>query len=174
MTLRKLAGAAVFAVAVTACDSMPALPSWVPFLGRKPEPPAAPVARAPQPAPDTATPPPAQPPPPPRVMADEPWTPVDTGTVAPGMTREQVIALWGVPVAERSQGEWHYLYFRNGCERSCGTFDLVLLQQGAVVDAVVRGPGHNYAGESSSPPGKVPQSTPPGGVMAVPPLSGAP
>lgn len=176
MTLRNLAVVAVLGIALTGCDSMPAIPSWVPFLGKKEEPTPAPVARAPQPVVDTTT--PAQvesaPPPPARVVADEPWTPIDTGTVAPGMTREQVIALWGVPVSERAQGEWLYLYFRNGCEYTCGMFDLVLLQNGAVVDAVVRGPGHNYSGESSSPPGKLPAATPPGGgTLTVPPVGGA-
>jgi hypothetical protein len=172
MTLSKLASAAILGLALTACDSMPAIPSWVPFIGKKEEPPPAPVVA--QPAPDTTTPPPveAPPPPPPRVVADEPWTPVDTGTVAPGMTREQVIALWGVPVSERVQGEWLYLYFRNGCEYSCGMFDLVLLQNGAVVDAVLRGPGHNYSGESSSPPGKLPERTPPGGTTVTVPVGG--
>jgi len=151
---------------LTACDSMPKIPSWVPLIGSKEEPPAPVVAAAPAPVDSTPKEAPAPPPPQPaqRVTADEPFTPVDTGTVSPGMSREQVISLWGVPVAERTQAEWTYLYFRNGCEHSCGMFDLVLLQGGQVVDAVVRGPGHNYAGESSSPPGKLPAATPPGGA----------
>ena len=67
------------------------------------------------------------------------------------MTRDQVIAVWGPPVAERSRESWTYLFFRNGCEATCGTFDTVFLENGQVVDAVVRGPGHTYAGVSSSP-----------------------
>ncbi len=167
MTLRRLAGVAVLTVTLTGCDK---IPSWVPFLGKKEEPPPAPVVRAPAP-PDTtpkAPPPPA--PRPARAMTDEPWTPVDTGTVTPGMSRDEVIALWGVPVAERTRDDWTYIYFRNGCEVTCGTFDLVLLQNGQVVDAVVRGPGHTYAGESSSPAGKKPEVTPAGD--AVPPAPG--
>lgn len=162
MTFRKLAGVAVMTAALTGCDRVP---SWVPFIGHKEPPPPAPVVRAPTPAADTTpqAPPPA---PAPRVAVDEPWTPLDTGTVTPGMTREQVISLWGVPVAERTQEQWIYLYFRNGCEVTCGMFDLVLLQGGQVVDAVVRGPGHTYAGESSSPSGKVPEATPPAGTPA--------
>ncbi|MSR06917.1 MAG: hypothetical protein EXR93_07630 [Gemmatimonadetes bacterium] len=76
------------------------------------------------------------------------------------MTREQVISLWGVPVAERTKDQAIYLYFRNGCEATCGTFDLVVLEGGQVIDAVVRGPGHHYAGESTSPAGKKPEATP--------------
>jgi hypothetical protein len=92
---------------------------------------------------------------------DEPWTPTDTGTVTPGMAREQVVGLWGQPVAERAAGAWTYLYYRNGCEVSCGTFDVVFLENGQVVDAIVRGPGHAYAGSSSSPPGREPAANVP-------------
>jgi hypothetical protein len=92
---------------------------------------------------------------------DEPWTPTDTGTVTPGMPRDQVVGLWGQPVAERAAGAWTYLYYRNGCEVSCGTFDVVFLENGQVVDAIVRGPGHAYAGSSSSPPGREPAATVP-------------
>jgi hypothetical protein len=44
-----------------------------------------------------------------------------------------------------------YLYYRNGCEYTCGTADVVFLQNGHVVDAVLRWPGHGYSGQSSSP-----------------------
>lgn len=149
---------------VSACDK-------IPFLSKKPAPPAttaAPVAAAP--APDTTEPPPppqAQAPPPapqaatPASLVDEPWTPVDTGTVAPGMSRDQVIAVWGIPVAERTSDGRTYLYFRNGCEVTCGTFDVVFLENDQVVDAIVRGVGHTYAGTSSSPPERQGQMTPP-------------
>lgn len=90
---------------------------------------------------------------------DEPWTPTQTGTVSPGMDRDQVIAVWGKPVAERSEGSWTYLYFRNGCEASCGTFDVVFLEGGKVVDAIVRGAGHVYDGTSSSPRGRKAEPT---------------
>jgi hypothetical protein len=95
-------------------------------------------------------------------LTDEPWTPVDTGTVDPGMTRDQVVAVWGVPVAERAQGNHTYLYFRNGCEVTCGTFDVVFLDDNKVVDAIVRGPGHTYSGVSSSPRARTPQEARPG------------
>lgn len=92
---------------------------------------------------------------------DEPWAPVDTGTVSPGMTREEVVATWGGPATERSAGDWTYLFYRNGCEVTCGTFDVVFLQGGQVVDAIVRGRGHTYSGISSSPIGRQAEFTPP-------------
>ena len=144
---------------VSACDK-------IPFLGKKPAPPADTVAQvAAAPAPETTQAPP--PPPPaqqssaPAPLVDEPWTPVDTGTVTPGMTRDQVIAVWGIPVAERTSDGRTYLYFRNGCEVSCGTFDVVFLENDQVVDAIVRGEGHTYAGTSTSPPERQGEMTPP-------------
>lgn len=94
-------------------------------------------------------------------LVDEPWTPTHTGTVEPGMTRMDVIAVWGEPVAESTAGNRAYLYYRNGCEVTCGTFDLVFLEDDQVVDAIVRGPGHTYAGVSSSPDDRVAEFTPP-------------
>lgn len=147
-------------LAAAGCDK-------IPFLSKKQAaPPADTVAAAP--AADTTH---APPPPPAPVtpatravtaaMEDEPWTPIDTGTVAPGMTRDQVIAVWGIPVAERTTEARTYLYFRNGCEVSCGTFDVVFLENDQVVDAIVRGMGHTYAGTSSSPPERQGVMTPP-------------
>jgi hypothetical protein len=161
--MRRIAQGAAPAVllAIVACDKLP-------FIGQRSQPPqdTAQVAAPPPAAADTV---PAPPPPEPapvepvatRPLVDEPWTPLDTGTVNPGMARDDVIAIWGVPVAERTNGAWTYLYFRNGCEVSCGTLDVVFLENGQVVDAVVRGPGHNYSGVSSSPPDRVPERTVP-------------
>ncbi len=95
-----------------------------------------------------------------RQSRDQAWTPTDTGTVRPGMTRDQVIAVWGAPLTERTMGTWTYMYYRNGCEVSCGTHDIVFLENGQVVNAIVRGQGHTYAGMSSSPPGRTPEFTP--------------
>lgn len=144
---------AALALGLGACDK-------IPFLGKKPPAPPDTTTKVAT-APDTTHPAP----PPPRSaapLADEPWTPTDTGTVAPGMTRDQVISLWGVPVAERTLEGRTYLYFRNGCEVSCGTFDVVFLENDQVVDAIVRGPGHSYTGTSSSPPERKGQMTKPG------------
>ncbi|MBI3983622.1 MAG: hypothetical protein HY337_11980 [Gemmatimonadetes bacterium] len=161
--IARVAGPAVLLI-LTACDK-------IPFIGKKAEPPADTAQVAAAPAVDTmAAAVPAEPPPAAAgPLVDEPWTPVDTGTVNPGMTREDVITVWGVPVAERTSGVWTFLYFRNGCEVSCGTFDVVMLQNGQVVDAVVRGPGHVYSGVSSSPPGRPAERT----VPAVPGPTGA-
>jgi len=126
--------------------------------------------QAPAAADTTMMAPPAATTPPPRVAAirmpavDEPWTPTDTGTVNPGMTRDEVVAVWGAPVTERNFGTWTYLYFRNGCEASCGTFDVVFLENGVVVNAIVRGAGHSYGGASTSPPGQAGRATLPGGT----------
>lgn len=147
-----------------------------------PEPaPPQPVAEQPQAPPPEAVPPPApavepRPEAPPypisqAVLADEPFVSNDTGTIAPGMAERDVYSLWGAPVATRRSGEWTYLYFRNGCEYSCGTFDVVFLQNGQVVDAVLRWPGHSYSGVSSSPPDRLPEPTRPGAgdTLVVPP-----
>ena len=84
-------------------------------------------------------------------IQDKPYSSPDTGTVAPGMSESQVYALWGAPVGTRHVGTRTYLYFENGCERSCGTADIVTLDNGQVTDAIVRWPGHGYSGQSSSP-----------------------
>jgi hypothetical protein len=98
------------------------------------------------------------------VRADEPWTPTHTGTVNPGMTRDEVIGVWGSPIAERSSGANTFLFYRNGCEVTCGMLDVVFLEGGQVVDAVVRGRGHVYGGTSSSPPDRAARPTLPGMV----------
>lgn len=105
---------------------------------------------------------------------DEPWDPIYTGTIDPGMTTEQVIQAWGEPVRETVAGNYSYLYFRNGCEWSCGTFDVVILDRDQVVDAVVRGAGHVYSGISSSPDDRIPEFTPPIEEMPEPAVDLAP
>ena len=103
-----------------------------------------------------------------RLSRDDPFVSDDTGTIDPGMGEADVYALWGAPVGVRRAGEWTYLYFRNGCEWSCGTYDLVFLQNGRVVDAVLRWHGHNFSGQSTSPPGVVPLPTRGGDTLTVP------
>lgn len=75
----------------------------------------------------------------------------DVRIIDPGMTRAQVVARLGRPLNERSAGGYRYLFYANGCERSCGMNDLVVLAQGKVVDAIFRAPGRSYSGTSSSP-----------------------
>jgi len=88
------------------------------------------------------------------------------GAVKPGMTDADVRALWGDPVAVRRMNDWTYLFFRNQRERSVGYYDVVFLQGGQVVDAIVRDPSHVYDGQSSSPEGRAPAFTPPQGAAA--------
>jgi hypothetical protein len=160
---------ATLVVAAGACDKIPflgkkkaAAPSNAAQMAAAPTPDTTKPAPAPAPARAAQTAQAAAPAAPKIPLTDTPWTPVDTGTVAPGMTRVQVIATWGVPVAERTAGPRTYLYFRNGCEVSCGTFDVVFLENDQVVDAIVRGPGHTYSGVSSSPTARTPQEARPG------------
>jgi hypothetical protein len=92
----------------------------------------------------------------PAPLRDVPYVSENTGTIAPGMSERDIYAVWGDPAAVRRVGDYSYLFFQNGCEYTCGTMDVVTLQNDSVVDAIVRWPGHRYAGESSSPPGKRP------------------
>lgn len=170
-----LAGSAV-ALSLTACDK-------IPFLGKRgapadtvaavPDSARLAVAAAESVAAAQAMATPVQASPPRQPLVDEPWTPMDTGTVVPGMARDQVITVWGIPVAERTVGNRTYLYFRNGCEVTCGTFDVVFLEDSQVVDAIVRGQGHTYAGTSSSPPDRLPTANT-GQPAAAPPPEAAP
>ena len=94
-----------------------------------------------------------------------------TRTVRPGMTEADVRARWGEPIAVRRLNDWTYLFFRNGEERRVGFYDVVLLQNGQVMDAVVRSAEHVYTGQSSSPADRAPAFTPP---AQQPPEAGAP
>jgi hypothetical protein len=156
-----LAICALLAVTTAGCDQLNKVKG---LFSKKEAPPAVPPHQ-------TVTPPPAQTPArgaatpgaathlaqrpqgPVTPVRDHPYSSPDTGTVAPGMSESQVYALWGAPVAVRHAGPRTYLFFPNGCERSCGTADVVTLDNGSVVDAIVRWYGHGYSGMSSSPKG---------------------
>ena len=71
--------------------------------------------------------------------------------IDPGMTRAQVIERLGKPATERSSNGFTYLFFINGCERTCGMNDLVTLRGDSVVDAIFRAPQRSYSGRSTSP-----------------------
>ena len=116
---------------------------------KRPRPPAAPQGQA--------------------LTRDMPYVSDDTGTVNPGMSEREVYELWAAPAAVRRVGEYTYLFFQNGCEYTCGTMDVVTLQNGRVVDAVLRWDGHRYSGESSSPPGRVPFPNRGGDTLQMPP-----
>ena len=70
-----------------------------------------------------------------------------------------VQAAWGAPSGSRVRGDYKYLFFANGCQPACGIQDVVILERGQVVDAIVRDPRHRYDGVSSSPPGRTPAAT---------------
>jgi hypothetical protein len=158
-----LALCALLAVTTLGCDKIQQLINK--RRGKTPAPTAAKPA-----TPDTTKKPPAPPPPTPtaakpaapaKPVQDTPYDSPDTGTIAPGMAERDVYSLWGPPMGVRKMGEYTYLHYPNGCERTCGTDDVVILQNGQVVDAIVRWPGHGYSGQSSSPPGRKPEPTKP-------------
>src|SRR6266566_3734546 len=103
------------------------------------------------------------------VNRDVPYISDDTGTIAPAMNEREIYDLWGSPAAVRRAGEYTYLFFKNGCEYTCGTMDVVTLKDGKVVDAILRWDGHRYSGESSSPPGRVPVANPGGDTLQMTP-----
>ncbi len=72
-------------------------------------------------------------------------------TIDPGMTQAQVVAKLGEPMSTRTYDGHTYLIYKNGCERSCGMSDLVVLDSGKVVDAIFRSNARRYSGTSSSP-----------------------
>ena len=78
-----------------------------------------------------------------------------------GFSRKQVEARLGPPAAVRTVGEYTYLFYNNGCEITCGQHDIVTLRGDKVTDAVLRGKGRTYSGQSSSPKGTPHQATPP-------------
>jgi hypothetical protein len=85
-----------------------------------------------------------------------------TRAVRPGMTEAEVRARWGEPLAVRRANQWTYLFYENGIETQY--HDVVFLLDGQVVDAIVRMPGRTYLGQSSSPPDRWPEFTPPRGA----------
>src|SRR5689334_4407788 len=71
--------------------------------------------------------------------------------IDPGMTRDQVVAKLGEPLSVRMREGHTYLFYKNGCEKTCGMNDLVVLDSDKVVDAIFRAPGRKYTGTGSSP-----------------------
>ncbi len=92
----------------------------------------------------------------------------ETQTIRPGMTEQDVIAAFGEPQGKSSYGNFIFYFYDNGCEKECGFPDTVFFENGEVVDAVLRAPWRDYAGESSSPKGVMPRPTPGGERLEVP------
>ena len=80
-------------------------------------------------------------------------------TIDPGMTRDEVVSHLGQPLNERKTGSSWFMFYRNGCEHTCGMNDLVILEDGKVVDAIFRSPSRHYSAASSSPSGIKPEPT---------------
>jgi hypothetical protein len=78
-------------------------------------------------------------------------SPSKTVSVDPGMTREQVVDRLGEPSEESHAGSFTYLMYDNECGQKCGMDDLVILERGAVADAIFRSGKRIYTGTSSSP-----------------------
>jgi hypothetical protein len=72
-------------------------------------------------------------------------------TVEPGMTKAEVIDHLGPPQSVKNSDSLTFMFYQNGCERTCGMHDVVTLANGKVVDAIFRDPKRHYTGESSSP-----------------------
>jgi hypothetical protein len=80
-------------------------------------------------------------------------------SIRPGMSEAEVRSAWGDPLTVRKSGVMSYLYYRNDCLKRCGTYDIVFLEHGQVVDAVVRDRNRRYDGIASSPADRKPEPT---------------
>ncbi|MDB4950408.1 MAG: hypothetical protein JWM27_3057 [Gemmatimonadetes bacterium] len=67
-----------------------------------------------------------------------------------GMSAEQVRAAFGAPARTREQGDWTYWFYANGCPVRCGSDDVVFLQDGKVVAAVLRTGTRQFDGPNAS------------------------
>lgn len=92
----------------------------------------------------------------------------ETQMIRPGMTEQDVVAVFGEPQGRSNYGAFVFYFYDNGCEKECGFPDTVFFEGGQVVDAVLRAPWRDYAGESSSPKGVLPRATPGGERLEVP------
>jgi hypothetical protein len=66
--------------------------------------------------------------------------------VSEGMSAEQVRGAFGSPATVRTQGEWQYWYYHNGCPNRCGSDDVVFFREGRVVAAVLRTQRRRFSG----------------------------
>jgi hypothetical protein len=66
--------------------------------------------------------------------------------VSEGMSAEQVRGAFGAPATVRTQGDWQYWYYHNGCPNRCGSDDVVFFREGRVVAAVLRTQRRRFSG----------------------------
>ncbi len=92
----------------------------------------------------------------------------DVQTIRPGMSYDEVRAVFGEPQSMRSYEHYDFYFYSNGCEKECGFPETVFFLDGQVVDAVLRAPWRDYAGESSSPKGVKPRPNPGGEQLQMP------
>jgi hypothetical protein len=78
-------------------------------------------------------------------------------SIAPGMSETDVRRVFGEPTVRREVAGRTYLFYANGCPVRCGSDDVVFLEGGRVVTAVLRTPGRHFAGPAvvgSAPQGQ--------------------
>ncbi len=70
-------------------------------------------------------------------------------TIDPGMTRDEVVERFGIPAGERMADPFTFLFYEADCPGGCAVEDVVVLEDTAVVDALLLGPYRVYTGKSS-------------------------
>lgn len=71
-------------------------------------------------------------------------------TARAGMSEAEVRRVFGEPATVRSTGGWTYLFYHNRCPQRCGSDDVVFLQDGQVVAAVIRTGARRFVGEPAA------------------------
>jgi hypothetical protein len=71
------------------------------------------------------------------------------GAIRAGMSPDEVRAAFGAPARTREEGAWAYWFYANGCPVRCGSDDVVFLQDGRVVAAVLRTGARRFEGPSA-------------------------
>ena len=67
-------------------------------------------------------------------------------SIGPGMSEAEVRRAFGEPTVRRQVADRTYLFYANGCPIRCGSDDVVFLDGGRVVTAVLRTPGRYFTG----------------------------
>jgi hypothetical protein len=91
--------------------------------------------------------------------------------ISPGMTDEDVRAVFGAPAVVRHGDGWTYFFYTNRCLPRCGTDDTVFFEDGRVVAAVLHSPSRRFDGPPAAdalpaPAPRAPRVGPAGGAPA--------